>query len=98
MGNTAIDVDPVKPGPRTVGFRRGVQQCSRIQKRQVGNTRVVKRDALRGSAGRTNAPDVHFIWWKAVDEVNERAISGPQRKMIVNSAISHIDLFPYFFV
>src|SRR2546422_8826943 len=52
---------------------------------------------FRSSAVWANAPDVHFIGWKALDKVNKGAVGRPQRKVAMNSAFGLIDLLSHFF-
>jgi hypothetical protein len=54
----------------------------------VGDDRIthlpmVRRDPFGNSTSRTNAPDVQFVWQRALNEVEERRVGGPKRKVAV---------------
>ena len=80
MRHASLDIDAVEPRPGAVGVAREVQQRARIQEDRMADARVVMRDAFGGSPGWPDTPDVHGIGHRALDEVDERLIGGPDEE------------------
>jgi hypothetical protein len=85
MGNAALDIHAVKPRPRAVTIRSEIQQRSPIEQERISDEPCVRSDALRGSAGWSDAPDVQFVGERTLHEVDELGVRRPQLKVSVET-------------
>ena len=77
MRNPVLDIHAVERLTRTIWIAGEIQQRAPVEQDRVGDPAILRRDAFRSSAGRTNAPDVEFVGQLAEDEVEEGRIGRP---------------------
>ena len=73
-----FDIEAVQPRSRAIPVGGQVHQRPVIQDDRVAHASIVMRDAFGGSAGWSDAPDVHGIGQRTLDEIDE-APSGDHR-------------------
>ena len=82
---STLDVEAVEPRAGPIRSRGEIEQRSPVQERRIAYPRVVRGNAFGNPAGRVDPPDVHLVWRRAVDKVNEGVVRRPHRKMAMKS-------------
>ena len=72
--NAALDVHTIQPWSRTIGIACEVHKGAPVQHDRITHLPMVRRDPVGNSTSRTNAPDVQFVWQRALNEVEERRV------------------------
>ena len=82
------------PGPIALIIRSEVEQHSVVQQGWKRHAGLVERQPFELVASGANAPDVAFFEHQAMDEVDERTVVRPDRKVIMEAFPRLIDLAP----
>ena len=77
MGDAFFNVDAVQPWPGAKRIGGEVDEGSRIDEDRVAYARFVMRDPFGDASRGFDAPDIHRLGQRALDEVDEGLVGRP---------------------
>src|SRR4051812_23902985 len=92
MRNAAVHVHGVDPRAVSLVIGREIEERAIANKSGEGHAALVKGHSFRLAPGRPDTPDVALLERQAVHEVNELAVTRPDRKVIVKACRRLVDL------